>query len=621
MSLNRFPSASWGRPVLAIYAFSALFVGLLLSWIDHEDWASRAWWAGAVVVLAALAVEIVISLRRGHLGLDIIAGLSMSAALAFGEPLAASIVAAMYAGGQQLENYAEGRARHEMTALLGRVAQTAMRYSGDRLEEVAIDLLAPGDVILIRRGEVLPVDGTICDEAADIDMSALTGEPLASRMEPGQAVPSGCLSVGAAFDLKVDRPAADSTYSHIVRLVEKAQQSRAPMVRLADGFALWFLLATVLIAALAWWFSGDRVRALAVLVVATPCPLILAVPVAVISGMSRTAALGVLVKSGGALEMLARVRTAVLDKTGTLTSGKAGIVEIRTIPGADGDEMLRLAASLDQASAHVSAEALVVAAHARGMALANPHDVEETAGSGLSGMVEGRRVTVGGSTFVKMHCPDGDPFDLGEDLPDGTAVVAVGIDGHLAGILVLSDQLRPEAAGSIALMREAGIDRFVLASGDRADITGRIGLLLSFDETFGALMPSDKVEVIRREAARARVIMIGDGVNDAPALAAADVGVAMGARGAAASSETADIVVLVDDLQPLARSIAVAHRTRRIALQSVGVGLGLSFLAMGAAAFGYLPPVQGALLQEVIDVAVIINALRALAPPSAKAGI
>lgn len=606
----------YGQPFLALVALVTLAGGGIAYFTTHQDWASGLWSFGTALVLSALLVEIVLSLMQGRFGLDVIAGLSMGAALAFGEPLAGNIVALMYAGGQQLENFAEGRARREMTALLGRTARTAMRYAREGLEEVPIETLMPGERILVRRGEVVPVDGRLVGGRADIDMSALTGEAMPARFFAGKDMPSGGTSIGAAFDLDVIRTAADSTYAGIVRLVEQAQQSKAPMVRLADRYALWFLALTVLIAGAAWWVSGDPLRALAVLVVATPCPLILAVPVAIISGMSRAASLGVLIKSGGALERLARVRTAVLDKTGTMTSGEAGVVEIRTSGGIDPEEMLRLAASLDQASNHVSAEALVQSARERGMALSSPTDIVETPGSGVEGKINGRSLVVGGSDFVRSRCSSGNPYALGGDLPPGTAVVAVGIDGIVAGIILLSDQIRDDAHSTIDSFRAAGVTRFVLASGDHADAVRAAGLSLGVDEAIGDLLPAEKVDVVIAERRKASVMMIGDGVNDAPALAVADVGVAMGARGAAASSESADVVLLVDHLARLPAALLVAQRTRHIALQSVFAGLSLSLLAMVAAAFGYLPPVQGALLQEVIDVAVILNALRALSVPA-----
>lgn len=602
------------RLLLVIIALSGLAGGGIAFLADYGVWAERFWFAGTLPVLAALLFEIVTSLRRGQLGLDIVAALSMSAALAFGEPLAGNVVALMYAGGQQLESFAEGRARREMTALLGRVSRTAMRYAAGAIEEVEIERLVPGDRILMRRGEVVPADGSVAAGEALLDESALTGEALPVRRPAGEEVLSGSTCAGDAFDLIVARPAAASTYANIVRLVEAAQQSKAPMVRMADRYAIWFLLLTVALAGAAWWLSGDRIRALAVLVVATPCPLILAVPVAIISGMSRAAARGVLIKSGGALEALARVRTAILDKTGTLTFGRATVTDTRSAGDWVPDEVLRLAASLDQASTHVTAEALVTAARERGLVLSQPSDVEEKAGSGIEGTVEGRRVIVGGRGFVRSQLAKGDPYRFGDGFPPGTVTVAVAVDGALAGVIALADPVRPDAESVLAAFRAAGVQRIVLASGDREDVVSAVGRLLAVDAAQGELDPPAKVGVVETERAGGPVMMVGDGVNDAPALAMADVGVAMGARGSAASSEAANVVVLVDHLGRLAEALFVAHRTRRIALQSVVIGLGLSVAAMIVAALGYLPPVQGALTQEAIDIAVILNALRALRP-------
>lgn len=571
-----------------------------------------AWSVGTIPVLAGLLLQVFRSLRRGDVGLDIVAVLSMSAALAFGEPLAGNVVALMYSGGQLLETFAAGRARQEMTALLGRVARTAMRYAGTTLTEVAIAEIVPGDRLLIRQGEVLPVDGHVAGGTAQLDMSALTGESLPAQVPTGGEALSGSTLLGAPFDLIATRPAAESTYAGIVRLVEAAQSSKAPMARLADRYAMAFLVLTVALAGASWALTMDPLRALAVLVVATPCPLILAVPVAIISGMSRTARIGVLVKNGGMLEALARIKTAVFDKTGTLTGGHAVVTAIHAAPTFSEVEILRLAASVDQASNHVVAEALLLAAAERKLVLSAPKDAIETAGEGIIGTVDGRSVAAGGAHYVTGTLRHGDFATLSRDVPDSAMTVAVAVDGAPAGLIVLEDQVRGDARQSLDAFRAAGITRIVLASGDRSDIASAVGTTLGVDLALGQLTPAEKVAVVQREAANGPVMMVGDGVNDAPALAAADIGVAMGARGAAASSEASGVVLLVDALAPLAKAIVIAKRTRTIALQSVFVGLGLSIAAMIAAAFGLLPPVQGALLQEVIDVAVILNALRAL---------
>jgi heavy metal translocating P-type ATPase len=560
----------------------------------------------------ALLIEIVTSLRRGDVGLDIVAALSMTAALAFGEMLAASIVALMYAGGQFLESFAERTARREMTALLSRAPRTAMRHRDGHLEEVALDLVAPEDRLLIRRGDVIPVDGTVLEGVAVLDQSALTGESLPVRFKLGNPVLSGSTNVGEAFDLVATRRAAESTYAGIVRLVEAAQRARAPMSRLADRYALIFVGLTVALASIAWAVSGDPIRAVAVLVVATPCPLILAVPVAIVSGLSRAAKLGILIKGGKAIETLARVRSLVIDKTGTLTVGQARIVSTNPVDGMTPDELLRVAASLDQASKHVIAQTIVAAAHSKGLSLAVPSDVIETPGEGVVGRVEGRRVVVGGLRFVAGKAADAGPSLLPRDRPPGALAVAVAVDGKLAGVLILADELRTGSEALLRELRSMGIERIVLATGDRHDVARFIAARLSFDLVRSELTPDQKILVVLSERKNGPVMMIGDGVNDAPALAAADLGVAMGVRGAAASAEAADVVLLVDDLDRVLPAIKIARRSRYIALESVVAGIGLSTLAMIAASFGLLAPVEGALLQEVIDVAVIFNALRAL---------
>ncbi|HMN85780.1 MAG TPA: HAD-IC family P-type ATPase, partial [Bauldia sp.] len=375
--------------------------------------------AATLPVIVALAIEIAVSLARAEVGLDIVALVAMGSALVLDEPLAGAVVALMYAGGQFLEARAAGRARREMTALLERAPKTAMRRRGDVLEEVPIDAVVEGDRLLVRRGEVVPADGSVASEAAVLDLSALTGEAIPVRRMCGEAVQSGAANAGEAFDLAVTRPAAESTYAGIVRMVEAAERAKAPMVRLADRFALLFLAVTVTIAGGAWLLTGDPVRWLAVLVVATPCPLILAVPIAIIAGVSRAASRGVLIKGGGALEVLAGVRALILDKTGTVTEGHAAVAAVVPARDVPPDEILRLAASLDQASDHVVARALVVAATARGLPLAPPEDVHETPGAGIHGRIEGRAVAIGSTAFVADHAgggmPAGPPAGHGSD--------------------------------------------------------------------------------------------------------------------------------------------------------------------------------------------------------------
>ena len=599
------------RRLLAVLAALGLLTGFAVKLAGFASWSPAIWIAVTVPVLLALLAEIVTSLRSGDLGLDIVAALSMTAALAVGENLAAAIVALMYAGGQYLESYAERAARREMTALLSRVPRTAVIHRDGQLAEVALDLVRPGDRLLVRQGDMVPVDGAIAEGVAVLDQSALTGESLPVQRRSGEAVLSGSTNVGDAFDLVAARLATDSTYAGVIRLVEAAQRSRAPMSRLADRYAILFLAVTVLLAAAAWALSGDAVRAVAVLVVATPCPLILAVPVAIVAGLSRAAKLGILIKGGKAIETLARVRALVIDKTGTLTIGQAKLIDIRTVDGITPDELLRIAASLDQASKHIIAQTIVAEARGRGLSLAIPAEVVEIPGEGIEGKVDGRMTAVGGLHFIAVKFGSA-VWGLAGDRPPGAVASAVAVDGKLAGLLVLADELRAGTEELLHDLRELGIERIVLATGDRHEVAHFFSSGLSLDLVRSELTPDQKILVVLSERKNGPVMMIGDGVNDAPALAAADIGMAMGAKGAAASAEAADVVLLVDQLDRVLPAMRIAQRSRFIALQSVVAGMGLSILAMVAAALGYIVPVEGALLQELIDVAVIFNALRAL---------
>ena len=600
------------RSFLVAVPALGLVLGLAFSWSGRTDWSALVWAAFTVPVLLVLLVEIVTSFRRGEVGLDIVAALSMTAALAFGENLAAVVVGLMYAGGQNLESFAERRARREMTALLDRVPRTAMRHRDGELEEVGLESIVPGDRLLVRQGDVVPVDGAVAAGLAVLDQSALTGESLPVQQTTGESVMSGSTNVGEAFDLTASHRAAQSTYAGIVRLVEAAQRSKAPMSRLADRFAMVFLGATVVLAGGAWILTGDPIRAVAVLVVATPCPLILAVPVAIVSGLSRAAKQGILIKGGKALEILASVRSLVIDKTGTLTHGRARIVSTHVLGELSPDELLRLAASLDQGSKHVIAQTIVSEARARNLHLAVPTELVESPGEGIVGSVEGRKAIVGGVTFVESRLSGYDAAELRQHKVAGAAVVAVAVDGRVAGAFVLADELRVGTEALLRTLRRLGIERVVLATGDRREVAEAIAVGLPIDAVRSELTPDQKVLVVISERKHGPVMMVGDGVNDAPALAAADIGLAMGARGAAAAAEVADVVFLVDDLGHLVPAIEIAQRSRVIALESVYVGIGLSVIGMIVAAFGYITPVQGALIQELIDVAVILNALRAL---------
>ena len=601
------------RALIAV-ALGGLVLGLLAWGVGRGDVAQWAWAAGTIPVVLALLVSMIRDFLAGRLGVDAVAFVSMSGALALGETLAGIVVAIMYAGGNVLEDVAVAHAERDLKSLVDRAPRVAHRRAALAVEDVPVEQVAIGDRVLVRAGEVIPVDGVITTSAATIDEAALTGEPMPVVRREGEPAQSGTLNAGETFEIRVTATAGESTYAGIVRMVTAAQTAKAPFIRMADRYALLLLPVTLAVAGAAWLLTGDAIRALAVLVAATPCPLILAAPVALIAGVSQAARRGILLKGGGPLEALAHAHTVMFDKTGTLTVGGARLVAIETAPGENPDDILRVAGSLEQASHHVVAQTIVEAATARQLALKVPSDVRETLGAGLEGVVGGRLVRVGSHQMV-----------YGPRKPEDWAVralrraawrsalsVFVSIDGRTVGALLLADELRRESPRAIQNLRTAGIARIVMLTGDRADAAETIGAALDLDAVLADRVPADKVDAVATEQRLAPTVMVGDGINDAPALAAAGVGIAMGARGASASSEAADVVILVDRLDRVSDAVAIAKRARGIALQSIVAGMAMSGMAMLVAAAGWLPPVAGALTQEAIDVAVILNALRAL---------
>jgi heavy metal translocating P-type ATPase len=607
-------------PLTAVAALAGTLAGGACHLLGAPGAGDVLWTVTIVATLIPLTWSVARALARGDIGVDVIALLAMAGALVAGELLAGAVIALMLAGGNELESYAAGRARRELTALLARVPRIAHRRTGDTWEEVDVAALGPGDVVLVRAGEVVPVDGTLTGERATIDASAVTGESLPVTLRAGDPLRSGVANAGAPFELRAARAAADSSYAALVALVEQAQRERPPFTRLADRYAAIFLPVTLAVAGLAWALSGDGVRALAVLVVATPCPLILAAPIALVSGLSRAAREGIVLKGGAALEALGAARTVLLDKTGTLTFGQPAVERVVALDGRSGEQLLALAAAVDQLSGHVLAEGIVHDALARGMTLAEPRDAHEAPGEGIEARVDGVRVGVGGERWLRARgfapaTGDGPPPRVAA--APGRALVHVGVGDRIAGVLVMADRLRPDAAQLPQALRAAGVRQVAMVTGDSEAVARAVAEQAGLDRVYAEQQPADKLAVVRalRERPGLRpVVMVGDGVNDAPALALADVGIALATGNETVSSEAADAVIAADRIDRVGEAVRIGRRTMRIARESVLVGIGLSVCAMGVAALGFLPPVAGALAQEAIDVGVILNALRALAP-------
>ena len=569
----------------------------------------------AVVPLLPLLREMIEKLHRRQPGVDIIALLAVVASLALGELLTAAIIGLMLATGQFLEDYAAGRAERELTALIQRAPRTAHLMRRDTVETVDIAEIRRGDHLLVKSGEVIPVDGVVTSGVAVVDESALTGEPLPAERTHGDLVSSGTVNAADAFEIQATEEAAQSTYAGIIRLVEAAREARAPGVRMADRWAGWFVPLALGVSGLAWLVSGDPMRALAVLVVATPCPLLLAVPIAMVSGISRAAHRGVVFRGGDALEALAQTKNIVIDKTGTVTVGRPVLRSITVFDDSLSEGgVLSLAASVDQFSSHILARSIVEAAHERGLEFLMPTDVNEQHGGGVSAKLGEREVAVGKIGWILDGSSEPAAVSVFRDRVARVSpmVVYVSIDGAIAGALVFDDQVRGDAAYTIRALRRTGVEKIVMATGDHPLVARSVGMAIGVDDILAEATPQEKVLVLEELQRTGTTTMVGDGINDAPALATADVGVAMGARGATASSEAADVVLVVDRLQRLVDAIGIAQRTRRIAVESVVIGMGLSFVAMTAAAFGMLVPIIGALVQEAIDVIAILNALRAL---------
>ena len=573
----------------------------------------------AIAALAATGLPLVLrtayGVLRGHFAADIVASLAIVTAFILMEPLAGLVVVLMQSGGELLERHAEGRASRAVRALEEAAPRLAHRIRGQGVDDVPIDAVAAGDLLLIRPGEMVPCDSTVVDGSSHLDTASITGEPVPRSVGVGAHLLSGSYNREAPLTVRATAPAAESQYARIVQLVRNAQASRAPLQRLADRYAVWFTPATLAIAALAYAASGEPLRVLSVLVVATPCPLILAVPVAIIGGVNRAARRGIIVRTGTALEQIGDVNVVVFDKTGTLTIGQPRVARVVPAGGQSAGEALALAAAVERHSSHLLARSLVEAAELDGAPPLTATGVIETAGRGVSGMVAGRQVVVGSLEHVLAAMPDAAP--LAALARPEILTAFIGIDGSAGGTVEFEDRIRPETADALAQLEALGIRRMLILSGDARSNTDAVGRALGIREVHGDLLAEEKVAIVERLRSEGnRVLMMGDGTNDAPALESAQVGVAIAPREAAITAEAADVVLLADDLRLLPESIEIGRRAIAIARQSIRVGLGLSGVAMLFAAAGHIPPTLGAILQEAIDVTVILNALRSARDPA-----
>jgi heavy metal translocating P-type ATPase len=595
-----------------------LLGGVMFLLPGGSETANRIWFVGLMLCGAPVVYSTVRGLLRGKFAADVIASMTVVAALALGHPVVGLVIVIMQTGGEALERYAEGRASDALRALQDITPRRARRVAADgTVEEIDVDAVNVGDSILVRPGEMIPCDGEIVDGSSHIDTSTLTGEPVPERASPGSAVMSGSINVESPLTVRATAIPEESQFARIVALVREAQASKAPLQRVADRFAVWFTPATVLVCVVAYAISGSWDRVLAVLAIATPCPLILATPVAILGGMNRSARRHILVRSGGALEALARTTAVLFDKTGTITIGRPKVTRIVALDGIPEMRILDLASAVEHGSGHLLARTIIDEAAARGRAIPLASGIVEEPGRGVVGDVDGTHVAVGARSFIAERFPETRRAIQAIDSSTGAGLRAyVAVDGGLSGVVEYGDQIREGIADLVSSLRKSGVRRVMLLSGDRSENVREVASKVGIDEIRGDMLPEDKVEVVRRLVDDGEsVVMVGDGTNDAPALGTATVGVALASHGRGIATESADVILLVDEPARLLDAIGISRRTMRIARQSIWFGLAISVAGMIFAAMGKIVPIAGAAIQEVVDLAVILNALRASRPP------
>lgn len=560
----------------------------------------------ALIAALPLAWGMIETLRAGEFGVDLLALTAIVTSVILGEYWAGMIIVLMLTGGEALEDYAESRAKSEITDLIKRKPRKAHLLKSGKTIDVKVDSVKVSDKLVILPGEVVPVDCEVIEGSSSFDESSLTGESLPVIKSVGQTLLSGSINTDGAVTVKALHSAEDSQYEQIIKLVQSAAASKAPFVRMADRYSIPFTAIAFLIAGTAWVLSGDPVRFLEVIVVATPCPLLLGAPIALVSGMSRAAKHGVIVKTGSALERLAEVQTVAFDKTGTLTQGQPVIEKIRTVGAHKSDQLLMYAASLSSSSNHVLSTAITTAAGEKNLKLQKAKQIQEISGKGVIGRVQGKTVTLGRLTLLQdsnIAIPKG--FKLAEQTASYVAV-----NDELIGCITFVDPIRTESKTMLQKLKTLGIKHTLMVTGDNSVTAKKIAKQLGIEQVKADCLPADKIHAIEGVEHRP-VAFVGDGVNDAPVLTAADVGIALGARGSTAASESADIVIMLDDVSKVASSVHIAKRTFSIARQAILIGISISVVLMLVFSTGRFKAVQGAAIQEVVDIIVILYALRA----------
>ena len=605
-------------PVFVLVFLAAGGAATLLP--QGATWRHRVWMAGLVVTSIPILWSTVRGMFRGRFAADLVASLAVIASALLGQPVIGLVIVLMQSGGEALERFAEGRASDALRALEDAAPTILHRLTGDIIEDVDVNAVRKGDMILVRPGEMIPCDGEVTVGTSHLDTSSLTGEPLPERVSAGSQVMSGSVNRESPLVIRVLAVARESQYARIVALVRQAQASKAPLQRIADRYAVWFTPLTIVLCAVSFAVSRDWDRVLAVLAIATPCPLILATPVAILGGMNRSARRQILIRNGGALEALGTTTAVVFDKTGTITIGRPHVARVVAVNSVGESDVLRLASAVEQGSGHLLARTLVEEAEAKGQLSIPANDIVEAPGRGVQGKAEGRSISVGARSFIAEHHPAARAeIEKSEMNTDGQATLRayVAIDGRLAGFIEYADSIRPGMPELIKRLRDANVRHVMLLSGDRSENARAIADQVGIDEARGDMLPEDKVQVVKRLLHDGeRVVMMGDGTNDAPALSTATIGVALASHGRGIATEAADVIFLADDPSRLMDAIEISRRTMRIARQSIWAGLGISAAGMVLATLGYIPPIAGAATQELVDLAVILNALRASRAPA-----